>query len=692
MRSKRLIYLGVVIVVIGLLGIPAHKLARKHVNYMTAVEDHPLMCTSCHLHMPNSGLIYKAVNKTYLSPFNLAISPDGNKLYVVAQESSALLVVDNQTGEVTDRIAVGKQPHTVIVSRDGKVAFVSNQWADNVYKIDLTSAKVIDTLKTGNGPAGLVLSKDEKFLYVVDSYSNQVSVIDVKRKTEKKRLVAGNNPTGVALSPSGDLVYVTSRRVLPRPYRTPITTEMTVIDAVKQRVKERKMFRDAYVMENVAFTPTGDMAVATLIRPKNLIPSIQVEEGFMMTHGFGIIEPGENGKIIQLLTDEPNAYYSDPFDVVISPNGKRAYISSSGVDMIQVLDLDRVRKLIAESTPEELHNYSNNRGISSRYVLKRISTGANPKGLVLSPDGKYLYVAERLDDKIAVINTATLETEKQIDLGGPRKITVARKGRRLFNNSGRTFQNQYGCYTCHPDAGEDGLVYNMAGVGMGRNVTNTQTLRDIGDIPPYKWNGHNQSVYKQDGMRFSTFLTRTEPFNYDDLDALASYIMTRIKNPPNLMYNPTGELTATQKRGEKIFFRTHTNCGKEIPYKSRCYVCHPPPDFTDKLPENVGSLSETDDSIPFDTPQLNNLYNASPYLHDGRALSLEEIWTKYDPGDRHGITSDMTKDQLNDLVQFLKSLRDAQYYSKYYSDEYKPLLKELYKNHYFQDKNQHNHK
>ena len=58
----------------------------------------------------------------------------------------------------------------------------------------------------------------------------------------------------------------------------------------------------AHLMENVAFTPSGDLAIVTLVRPKNLVPSIQVEQGFMMTHGIGIIEQKENGRMIQLLT------------------------------------------------------------------------------------------------------------------------------------------------------------------------------------------------------------------------------------------------------------------------------------------------------------------------------------------------------------------------------------------------------
>ena len=302
-----------------------------------------------------------------------------------------------------------------------------------------------------------------------------------------KRLSAGNNPTGTRLSPDGKHVYVTSRRaLLESPDQIP-KTELTVVNTSTQRVEERKIMESAYLMENVTYTPEGDFALVALIRPKNLIPSIQVERGWMMTHGIGIIDLKENGRIIQLLTDEPNAYYSDPFDIEITPDGKKVFISNSGVNTITVVDMEAVRKLIKESSDETLEMYANHLGISSEYVLKRIPTGWNPKGMAISPDGKHLYVAEHLDDRIAVINTDKMETEYNIDLGGPNRITVARHGQRLFNNSGHTFQNQYGCYTCHPDGHEDGLVYNMASKDMGRNLANTQSLRDVGDTPPFKW-------------------------------------------------------------------------------------------------------------------------------------------------------------------------------------------------------------
>ncbi|MBK7627947.1 MAG: hypothetical protein IPJ16_12280 [Bacteroidales bacterium] len=659
--KRLLVVTGIIVILVLVIVFPGKKWARGHVNYKTAVDDHPLLCTNCHLHIHKRSPFSKLDYIDYLSPLNLTVSADGKLLYVVAQDANQLLVTDAVNGMVLHRIPVGNKPHSVILDSKNSTAYVSNQWSDFVSVIDLRSFNVTDSLSTGNGPAGLSLSADEKSLYVVNSYGSDLSVIDLASKTEIKRLSTGNNPTGTQLSPDGRDLYVTSRRAAINTYGEPLLSELTLVDDSSRRVRDFVKMESAYLMENIAFTPSGDLAIVTLIRPKNLVPSIQVERGFMMTHGMGIIEQKENGRVIQLLIDEPNRYFADPFDIVITPDGKRAFISSSGVNFITVVDIDSVRQLISESSPELLSTYSDHLGISSRYVIKRIETGANPKGLALSPDGKILYVAEHLNDKIAVISTEKMETINTIDLGGPRKITVARQGRRLLNNAGHTFQTQYSCYTCHPDEHEDGLVYNMASKDMGRNLTNTQSLRDIGDTPPFKWNGKNQTVFKQDGMRFSTVLTRTEQFSYDNLDAISAYIMTGIPYPPNLKYNPTGDLTEAQKRGKLVFERTTDNFGNTIPENNRCITCHPGPYYTNLLPADVSTLAASDDSILFDTPHLNNIYASPPYLHDGRARTLEEIWTLYGKNDKHGLVGDMSKNQLNDLVEYLKSLRSPDY-------------------------------
>jgi cytochrome c peroxidase len=75
----------------------------------------------------------------------------------------------------------------------------------------------------------------------------------------------------------------------------------------------------------------------------------------------------------------------------------------------------------------------------------------------------------------------------------------------------------------------------------------------------------------------------------------------------------------------------------------------------------VGTLAATDDSMLFDTPGLYNLYASAPYLHDGRAETLEEIWTLYGQTEKHGMVNDLLKEQLNDLIEYIRSIRDPRY-------------------------------
>jgi cytochrome c peroxidase len=70
----------------------------------------------------------------------------------------------------------------------------------------------------------------------------------------------------------------------------------------------------------------------------------------------------------------------------------------------------------------------------------------------------------------------------------------------------------------------------------------------------------------------------------------------------------------------------------------------------------VGTQGARDSSGTFDTPHLIGVAAAGPFLHDGRAKTLEEIWTVYQKDDQHGVSSYWTKIQLNDLVEYLKTL------------------------------------
>ncbi len=659
MKKKRVYLIIILVFILGIVYSALHKWSVEHALYMTGGVEHPIGCISCHVAPNRDGFLANLMNADYLTPINATVNPAGDKLYVVAQDADLIIEVDIVKNEVLANIKAGYRPHSVKILPDGQTAVVSNQWENNLFLIDLKTRQVTDTIQTGGGPAGMDITKDGRHVYVANTYDNTVSVIDLEEKEEVRRFNAGNYPTNVAISPTDQAAFVASQRTIPVEFRAPIMTELTVINTKTNRVGDRKYFQSAHIMEGIAITPDGDMCITTLVRPKNLVPSAQIERGWMINHGIGIAM--RDGRIAQLLLDEPNSYYADPYGIVIHPNGKTAYVSHSGIDVVSVIDLDAVRRLLENATDDDLTRFANHLGISSEYVVKRIKTGSNPKGLAITPDGKFVYVVERMMDRIAIIDTERLEISQNISLGGPVKTTLVRRGGQLFSHASHTFQNQYSCYTCHPDGHEDGLTYDLT--GTGRNLANVQTLRDLRGTAPFKWIGTNQSVYKQCGMRFSIFVTRTESFSPVDLDAVVAYIFRELTHPPNLNMLPNGELTDAQKRGKEIYHRTMTNDGREIPVRDRCNTCHNGPNFSNYQMFDVGTLKDNDDPTLFDTPNLNNIYESAPYLHDGSAATLEEIWTIYNDHDEHGYANDMTKEQLNDLVEYLKCMGAERYYS-----------------------------
>ena len=104
-----------------------------------------------------------------------------------------------------------------------------------------------------------------------------------------------------------------------------------------------------------------------------------------------------------------------------------------------------------------------------------------------------------------------------------------------------------------------------------------------------------------------------------------------------------------------MFERDVDKFGKPIPLANRCSYCHSGIKGTSQKSFDVGTRKPTDNSGMLDTPQLTNIALTAPYLHDGSAQTLEEIWTIYNPEDKHGRTNDLTKDELNDLIEYLRT-------------------------------------
>jgi cytochrome c peroxidase len=68
----------------------------------------------------------------------------------------------------------------------------------------------------------------------------------------------------------------------------------------------------------------------------------------------------------------------------------------------------------------------------------------------------------------------------------------------------------------------------------------------------------------------------------------------------------------------------------------------------------VGTSDGADEGAPFIAPTLAKVWRSAPYLHDGRAATIKELFTHHNKNDRHGATSKLTPRELKDLVEYIQ--------------------------------------
>ncbi|MGO9542011.1 MAG: beta-propeller fold lactonase family protein [Terriglobales bacterium] len=586
----------------------------------------------------------------YLSPIEMALSPDGHTLYVVCEASDELRAVDLRSGRVMNVVSLGRMPRGIVLSRDGRQIFVTDAWSDTVSVIDGTTLKVASTLPTGFEPTGIVLDRTGETLYVANRLSSDISVIDVNTGHELKRLLAGRGSSYLALSTDGKFVYGTHIYSNAGAFRTPPSSEITVIDTARQTVVERKQLHNVAGVFHLAISADGRLGVATVLRPKNLVPLAHVEHGWVFGDSLTLFG-ADVGATVQVPIDELDRYYALPWGVAITPDKSKIFVTTAGSENVTVIDVSKLLAFARTSSRPFINDLS----AAANYVSARIPVGHNPRGALLSQNGTRLYVANRLDDNISVIDTSTEKVISTIDLGGPKTVNALRRGEQLFFTADYAFQGQFGCANCHLDATIDGLQWDLEPDGFGKDIVDNRSLENLAGTEPFKWNGGNPDMPTECGPRTEKYFYRSQSYNPQELTDLVAYVYS-LPYRPNRYRLASGELTPAQERGKSLFERTKYKNGNSIPEKNQCAYCHSGPKYTNQQQIDVGTGKSTDRSPVIDVPQLSNVAYSAPYLHDGSARSLEEIWTVFNPKDKHGVSNDLTKDELNDLIEYLRTL------------------------------------
>lgn len=328
--------------------------------------------------------------------------------------------------------------------------------------------------------------------------------------------------------------------------------------------------------------------------------------------------------------------------------------------------------------------------------LSGIEVGLAPTGLAVSPDGTTLYVHngnERtvmgIDVEDLVNGTSTAMTlDDTVTVVAPSADALSASellGKQIFFNADDPRMSAEGymsCASCHLDGDTDGMTWDFTDrfdgpdPPAGEGLRNTIDLRgragtEHGNV---HWTANFDEIqdFEQDirgavigavrtGLGGLGFLATLNPplgsanagataadhgmgLTATNLDPLADYVATFAQSTASPYRNEDGTLTASAKDG-RDYFDSHG-----------CADCHSGAQFTDEM---LWTLLDTPDEDR-DTPTLKGVWRTAPYLHDGRAEDLYEVFTgapdvTVDP-DHSGVPTG----ELDDLVEYLLQIDDRE--------------------------------
>lgn len=237
----------------------------------------------------------------------------------------------------------------------------------------------------------------------------------------------------------------------------------------------------------------------------------------------------------------------------------------------------------------------------------------------------------------------------------PSSAELIAEGRRLFN-SGALAKLGEACSSCH--------TLGTANAGLGTTLHPTRpgdfsgprdppSLLGAARTEPFGWAGQvptlREMVTRTIINHFKDGATQPAEVTARQAQQLAAYVAS-LRAPVSDF--DAGTLSPAARRGEQLFQG-----------KGGCIACHGGPDFTDNglhntlVPQAPGGDDPGAASPPgaFNTPQLRDVRNSAPYMHNGVLRSLREVIDFYNA--RSSVSPlNLTDAEVDDLVAYLESL------------------------------------
>lgn len=566
------------------------------------------------------------------------ISADGTLLACSNRDSGSVTIIDLKSNTKLREISVGRtlsKPEGLAFLGESHHLAVALYHDDRIVFVNADTGEKVGDVEVFDEPYGLVSSAQGDKLFATLSYPGQVIEIETKTRKITRTFEAGRFPRGIAITADDSRLFITE-------YYTAVVLALDTNTG--KEIDRWPTISSDNLARQIALHPT---------RPKAYIPHMR--SATERAHGEGSIFPyitvldtdqREGKRRTRIPMDSFISVHvtANPWEVAIAPDGRRLYSVFSGTNDMYVTDVidDDYRELRHRST---------------------IQLGSNPRAVRVSNDSKTFYIYNALDFNVVAYDANTLRKIAVIPVCDSPLSEEILLGKQLFYSALQPMVGRrwISCSSCHPDGESDGRTWQNP-----EGLRDTPSLAAMAWTHPLHWSADRDEVQdfehtirgnlmQGQGLirgKMQPELGKPNKGLSRELDALAAYSNTH-KVP--LSPHAKAGLSEAAQRGRDLFLSKQTNCAS----------CHSGPYYTDSTPgekilrHDVGTGHDDPSEKmgpQYDTPTLLGIYRTAPYLHHGKAATLVDVLTTQNRNDRHGKTSHLSRQEISDLVEFLKAL------------------------------------
>lgn len=637
----------------------------------------------------------------HVNPIDM--TPDGSHLLVVNTADNRLEVFTiTRDGLIsTGSIAVGLDPVSVR-ARSNTEAWVVNHISDSVSIVDLSDMNVIKTITTGDEPTDVVFAGSPQRAFVSLSQLNQVRVYDPTdysvlpiiiniQGEDPRALATDGSHVFVAIFESGNKTtalneefFVSNPDLNPYPgnpnpppnagdeFLPPINPQLPDPPPVSLIVKKQSngtwlddnngdwspaVFWDLHD-HDVAVIDVKTLAVSYVTGAMNLNMHIDVSpNGLVTVVGTDSIndvrfEPNVNGIFVRVKLASMTAN-SIKADVVLDLNPHLTYENPTVPQGVRDLSIGDPRAIKWNSAGDRI--YIAGMGSNNVVVLAAdgmriglVEVGQGPTGITVDDERQRLYVVNKFDASISIINTDDLFEVQRVPFYDPTPLLI-RDGRpQLYDTHMTSGLGQASCASCHIDGRMDQLAWDLGDPSGGMKQFNqtcilngpcvdwhpmkgpmtTQTLQGNIGTEPLHWRGDREDFAAFNGA-FQSLLGDDQLLSVEEMAQFEMFVAT-LTFPPNPFRNFDGSLQTKLPNGGnaatgEILFSSSSFQDMSKGQGFSCIGCHALPTGTNSqilAPLQAGGITQNTK-----TAQLRSVYErigfaASPNIPSNKGFGL----------------------------------------------------------------------